>query len=82
MLYRIQSIGLGGLKPNTVILGWPSDWRKSLAADRSWSLFVDAVQAAAANKMALVVPKGIESFPESSQKVCSHRRHPPLPAHG
>jgi hypothetical protein len=68
-IYRIQSTGLGGLKPNTVIFGWPNGWRQSIEEDRSWRAFVDAIHTAAANKMALIVPKGISSFPDSTEKV-------------
>jgi len=25
---RIQTAGLGGLKPNTVMIGWPYGWRE------------------------------------------------------
>lgn len=66
---RIQSAGLGGLKPNTVIFGWPSGWRQSMEEDRSWRVFVDVIQTTTANKMALIVPKGIAMFPESNEKV-------------
>jgi hypothetical protein len=27
-LHRIQTEGLGGLKPNTIVLCWPTQWRK------------------------------------------------------
>jgi len=27
-VYRIQGAGLGGLKHNTVMLGWPHNWRR------------------------------------------------------
>lgn len=60
---------MGGLKPNTVIFGWPNGWRQSIEEDRSWRVFVDAIHTAAANKMALIVPKGIASFPDSNEKV-------------
>lgn len=52
-----------------MIFGWPNAWRQSIEEDRSWRVFVDAIHAAAANKMALVVPKGLASFPESNEKV-------------
>jgi hypothetical protein len=76
-IYRIQSTGLGGLKPNTVIFGWPNGWRQSIEEDRSWRVFVDAIHTAAANKMALIVPKGISSFPDSTEKVHIISNHPP-----
>lgn len=27
-LHRIQTEGLGGLKPNTIIICWPTQWKK------------------------------------------------------
>ena len=61
--------GIGGMKPNTAILGWPENWRRS-SDDRSWRVFIEAVRNVAAAKMALLVPKGIKSFPSSNEKVC------------
>jgi len=70
-LDRIQSTGLGGLKPNTVIFGWPHGWRNA-EKNQTWRIFIDAILATEANKMALIVPKGIEHFPESTDKVISY----------
>jgi len=28
MIYLIQSAGLGGLEPNTVLLAWPNSWKE------------------------------------------------------
>jgi hypothetical protein len=28
LLYRIQTEGLGGLRPNTIVLCWPGQWKK------------------------------------------------------
>ena len=64
---RIQTAGLGGMKPNTIILGWPNSWRKK--EEDSWRVFVDAIRNTAAAKMALLVPKGIRRFPDSGDKV-------------
>ena len=47
----IQGAGLGGMKPNTVILGWPNCWRKR--EEESWRVFVDTIRNTAAAKMAL-----------------------------
>jgi len=68
---RIQTTGLGGLKPNTVIFGWPNSWRQSTEQEKPWRVFIDTIYATAANKMALIVPKGISFFPESNEKVLS-----------
>merc|ERR1712045_213008 len=63
----IQGAGLGGMKPNTVILGWPNSWRKK--EEDSWRIFVDTIRNTAAAKMALLVPKGIQRCPDSGDKV-------------
>jgi hypothetical protein len=68
---------LGGLKPNTVIFGWPNGSCQSIEKDRSWRVFVDTIHTAAANKMVLIVPKGISSFPDSTEKVRIISNHPP-----
>ncbi|XP_071544098.1 solute carrier family 12 member 4 isoform X5 [Panulirus ornatus] len=64
----IQTCGLGGMKPNTVILGWPYGWRHS-PDERSWRVFLDTVRNVSAAKMALLVPKGINFYPDSMSKV-------------
>jgi len=63
----IQGAGLGGMKPNTIILGWPNSWRKS--EEESWRVFVDTIRNTAAAKMALLVPKGVQRYPDSGDKV-------------
>lgn len=65
----IQTGGLGGLKPNTVILGWPYGWRQSEDHDKTWHVFLQTVRNVAAARMALLVPKGINFFPDTSEKV-------------
>ncbi|XP_066590703.1 solute carrier family 12 member 4 isoform X2 [Prorops nasuta] len=64
----IQTTGLGGMKPNTVILGWPYGWRQS-QDERSWRVFLQTVRSVTAARMALLVPKGINFFPDSTEKV-------------
>ncbi|KAK9498186.1 hypothetical protein O3M35_004058 [Rhynocoris fuscipes] len=66
--YLIQTTGLGGLKPNTVILGWPYSWRNS-ENERTWHTFLKSVRNVAAARMALLVPKGINFFPNSTIKM-------------
>ena len=51
------------MKPNTVILGWPNCWRKR--EEESWRVFVDTIRNTAAAKMALLVPKGVQRYPDS-----------------
>ncbi|KAG7203194.1 hypothetical protein KM043_010300 [Ampulex compressa] len=64
----IQTTGLGGMKPNTVILGWPYGWRQS-ENERTWRVFLQTVRSVQAARMALLVPKGINFFPDSTEKV-------------
>ena len=55
---------MGGLKPNTVMLGWPLGWRNGDAGN-----FLQAIKAVAAGRMALLVPKGTQFFPDSQDRV-------------
>ncbi|XP_031632483.1 solute carrier family 12 member 4 isoform X2 [Contarinia nasturtii] len=64
----VQTCGLGGLKPNTVILGWPYGWRQS-EHDRTWKAFLETCRVCASSRMALVIPKGINFFPDSTEKI-------------
>ena len=63
LFFSIQGAGLGGMKPTTIILGWPNAWRKR--EEESWRVFVDTIRNTAAAKMALLVPKGVQRYPDS-----------------
>lgn len=56
------------MKPNTVILGWPYGWRQS-ETDRTWKTFLETCRVVTSSRMALVIPKGINFFPDSTEKV-------------
>lgn len=56
------------MKPNTVIVGWPYGWRQS-EDERTWQVFLTTVRSVTTARMALLVPKGINFYPESTEKV-------------
>lgn len=66
----IQSVGLGGLKPNTVLVSWPVHERSSSdSTDSEYNTFTDKLHAACAMDMCLLVAKGIIDFPSSVFKL-------------
>ncbi|ESO89777.1 hypothetical protein LOTGIDRAFT_124507 [Lottia gigantea] len=68
LCYLVQNTGLGGLKHNTVVMGWPYGWRHT-DDERSYKIFIDTVRNVSAGQMALLVLKGINQFPESNVKL-------------
>uniref|UniRef100_X1Z3Q1 Amino acid permease/ SLC12A domain-containing protein n=1 Tax=Capitella teleta TaxID=283909 RepID=X1Z3Q1_CAPTE len=66
--HRCQTVGLGGMRHNTVIVGWPYGWRQS-TEERSWKVFLDTVKVIAAKELALLVPRGIENFPDNKTRL-------------
>lgn len=68
LCHLIQNAGLGGLRHNTVMIGWPYGWRHS-GEERSYKVFVDSIKNINAGQMALLAVKGINMFPESSEKL-------------
>ncbi|XP_065219429.1 solute carrier family 12 member 4 isoform X3 [Planococcus citri] len=69
--HLIQTTGLGGMKPNTVILAWPEGWNKP-GNQNTWKVFLQTIRNISASKMALLIPKGIKAFPDSNTKVAGH----------
>ncbi|UYV78085.1 hypothetical protein LAZ67_16000051 [Cordylochernes scorpioides] len=66
--YLIQTAGLGGMKHNTVLVGWPYGWKHS-HDPRSYKVFFDSVKDVSSSKNALLVIKGISSFPDNNAKL-------------
>uniref|UniRef100_F1KT03 Sodium/chloride cotransporter 3 n=1 Tax=Ascaris suum TaxID=6253 RepID=F1KT03_ASCSU len=65
----IQSVGIGGLRPNTLLLSWPIHHDLSSdAIDSEYHTFTDKLHAGVAMDMCLLVAKGITEFP-----VCAIR---------
>lgn len=64
----MQSAGLGGLKHNTIMLGWPYGWRHDTDKE-SWRNFIMAVRQSEAASCALLVLKGIQLFPANTEKM-------------
>ncbi|XP_040264918.1 solute carrier family 12 member 4 [Bufo bufo] len=65
--HLIQSCGLGGMKHNTVMLGWPYGWRQS-EDPRSWKTFIETVRCTTAAHLALMVPKNIPFYPSNHER--------------
>ncbi|XP_073514060.1 solute carrier family 12 member 4 [Phyllobates terribilis] len=65
--HLIQSCGLGGMKHNTVMLGWPYGWRQS-EDPRSWKTFIETVRCTTAAHLALTVPKNVSFYPSNHER--------------
>nr|XP_054748725.1 solute carrier family 12 member 4-like isoform X2 [Lytechinus pictus] len=64
----VQMCGLGGLKHNTVVMGWPYGWRHN-TDERSWKVFLDTVRVVSASHNALLVVKNCRLFPANNEKL-------------
>ncbi|KAF4024540.1 hypothetical protein G4228_016353 [Cervus hanglu yarkandensis] len=70
MSHLIQSAGLGAMKHNTVLVGWPGAWRQA-DGPSSWRNFVDTVRDTTAAQQALLVAKNVDLFPHNQQRFSS-----------
>uniref|UniRef100_A0A8C0IQS4 Solute carrier family 12 member 6 n=1 Tax=Chelonoidis abingdonii TaxID=106734 RepID=A0A8C0IQS4_CHEAB len=64
--HLIQSCGLGGMKHNTVVMGWPNAWRQSEDA-RAWKTFISTVRVTTAARLALLVAKNVAFYPGNAE---------------
>ncbi|MBN3299348.1 S12A4 protein, partial [Amia calva] len=65
--HLIQSCGLGGMKHNTVVMGWPYGWRQS-EDPRAWKTFINTVRCTTAGHLALMVPKNVSFYPGNHER--------------
>ncbi|XP_063683776.1 solute carrier family 12 member 6-like isoform X3 [Bolinopsis microptera] len=59
----LQTAGLGGLKPNTILMGWPENWKTK----NSFENFSRVVRCATVLRQSVLVARG--SFPQRKQKL-------------
>ncbi|CAF0969423.1 unnamed protein product [Adineta ricciae] len=62
----IQTEGLGGLRPNTIVLCWPIHWKKDFESYTA-DAFIRTIAIAEARQCAVIVPKNIDNFPDHKQ---------------
>ncbi|XP_043937933.1 solute carrier family 12 member 4-like isoform X1 [Protopterus annectens] len=67
IFHLIQSCGLGGMKHNTVVMGWPYGWRRN-EDPRSLKIFIDTVRCVTAAHQALLVPKNVSFYPSNHER--------------
>lgn len=60
--FFIQGSGLGVLKHNTVVVGWPNSWRDDVRGGGG-ALFVRVLRSCAAAELAVMVPRNAGTFP-------------------
>ena len=64
----VQTAGLGGLRHNTIVCGWPDSWKSKPDRIRT---FINTIRTTGAANNALLVPKNIDLFPSTADKVCT-----------
>ncbi|XP_069507469.1 solute carrier family 12 member 5 isoform X2 [Ambystoma mexicanum] len=65
--HLIQSSGLGGLQHNTVLVGWPRNWRQK-EDHQTWRNFIELVRETTAAHLALIVAKNAAMFPGNQER--------------
>ncbi|CAI9535800.1 unnamed protein product [Staurois parvus] len=65
--HLIQSSGLGGLQHNTVLVGWPRNWRQK-EDHQTWRNFIELVRETTAAHLALIVTKNVSMFPGNQER--------------
>ncbi|XP_008436670.1 solute carrier family 12 member 7 isoform X4 [Poecilia reticulata] len=66
--HLIQSAGLGGMKHNMVLVGWPGTWKQS-EDPQSWRNFIEIVRETTTAHQAMLVAKNVDSFPSSRDRL-------------
>ncbi|PAV81123.1 hypothetical protein WR25_22373 [Diploscapter pachys] len=64
----VQTSGLGGLRHNAVVLGWPDHWKQ----ENQWHVahnFVHIIRTITAAQCAILVPKNAHDYPPTGTKV-------------
>ncbi|RNA10301.1 solute carrier family 12 member 6 isoform X2 [Brachionus plicatilis] len=79
--HLIQNEGLGGLRPNTILINWPENWKKDLAKKKNCNIYTDRLDICAfmqmlrfchVNHSAVIITKGVEEWPCDSKHQIQH----------
>ncbi|XP_036068673.1 solute carrier family 12 member 5 isoform X2 [Oryzias melastigma] len=65
--HLVQVGGLGGLKHNTVMVSWPSNWKQP-EYYQQFRNFIEVVRETTLASLALLVPKNISSYPSNGER--------------
>jgi len=64
----IQGLGIGSLEPNTVLLGWPHNWRAANHSEDA-DILVETICECTAMQKAMIVCMNLNKFPSSKETV-------------
>eukprot|EP01062_Namystynia_karyoxenos_P020717 TRINITY_DN17839_c0_g2_i2.p1 TRINITY_DN17839_c0_g2~~TRINITY_DN17839_c0_g2_i2.p1 ORF type:complete len:1769 (+),score=548.01 TRINITY_DN17839_c0_g2_i2:197-5308(+) len=93
--FFMQEAGLGPLRPNTVLLSWPTHWKGDVKHDKDGALnrkdhrekkaaaasdFSKLLQMAYETSKAVLVIKGVDTFPCETDELCVLAETPELAA--